>query len=148
MDAQFCLDRGLLENTFRHFRECGCRRDECQVLWLGPWSQPNLITKVVHPKHAAHFGGFVLDDDWLTDFWLELGASEMEVRVQVHTHPAAAFHSRTDDQFPIIHTPGFLSLVIPNFGLGPVGFQKAYLAEIQTDGRWMEIPINSRFVLT
>ena len=39
------------------------------------------------------------------------------------------------------------SLVIPNFGLGPVGFEETYLTEIQPDGRWMEVSIDSRLVL-
>jgi hypothetical protein len=148
MSAPYRLERRLLEETFRHFRECGCGQDECQALWLSSWSQSDIITKVVHPKHAAHFGGFVVDDAWLNDFWLELGATNMGVRVQVHTHPGEAFHSHTDDEFPIIHTPGFLSLVIPTFGLGPVGFNEAYLTEIQPDGRWKEVTFASRLVLT
>jgi hypothetical protein len=90
----------------------------------------------------------VLDDTWLNEFWLELGATGMGIRVQVHTHPGAAFHSRTDDEFPIIHTPGFLSLVIPNFGLGPIGFHEAYLAEIQPGGHWRKVAIASRLALT
>jgi len=64
--------------------------------------------------------------------------------VQVHTHPGEAFHSRTDDRFPIIHTPGFLSLVIPDYGLGPVGFAGAYLAELGSDGRWREVAAPAR----
>jgi hypothetical protein len=148
MGTLYRLERGLLEETFQHFRECGCGLDECQVLWLSPWSQPDVITKIVHPRHSAHFGGFVLDDAWLNDFWLELGATNTGIRVQVHTHPEEAFHSRTDDEFPIIHTPGFLSLVIPNFGLGPVGFDEAYLTEIQPNWRWKEVIIASRLVLT
>lgn len=148
MSAPYRLPRNMLAETFQHFRSCGCGQDECQVLWLSPWSQPDIITKIVHPKHAAHFGGFVLDDAWLNDFWLELGNADLGIRAQVHTHPGEAFHSRTDDEFPIIHTPGFLSLVIPNFGLGPVGFDEAYLTEIQPNGRWKQVAINERLVLT
>ena len=112
----------------------GRGREECQILWLSSWDAPEVIAKVVHPKHVAHRGGFVLEDRWLNDFWMELGNTNMGIRVQVHTHPQEAFHSPTDDEFPIIHKPGFLSLVIPNFGLGPVGFRDAYLTEIQIDG--------------
>jgi hypothetical protein len=107
-----------------------------------------VIARVAHPRHAAHVGGFVLDNRWLDDFWLELADTGMGIRVQVHTHPGEAFHSRTDDAYPIIHTPGFLSLVIPKFGLGPVGFDEAFLTEIQPDGSWLEVPISSRFSLT
>jgi hypothetical protein len=138
----------MLEDTFKHFKACGCGRRECQILWLSSWDSPQEIIRVVHPRHEAHVGGFVLDDQWLSDFWLELGNANMGIRVQVHTHPHDAFHSETDDAFPIIHKPGFLSLVIPNFGLGPVGFNEAYLTEIQPDGRWQVVAISSRLVLT
>jgi hypothetical protein len=148
MNRPYRLECGMLEETFRHFRQCGAGREECQVLWLSSWENPEVIAKIVHPRHRAGRGGFVLDDRWLNDFWMELGDTNMGIRFQVHTHPMEAFHSQTDDDYPIIHKPGFLSLVIPNFALGPVGFKDAYLTEIQPDGRWQEVAIPSRLVLT
>jgi hypothetical protein len=142
------LPRRVLDETFAHFRRCGCGRRECQVLWIGPWDKPDSIVRVVHPKHEAHRGGFVLDDHWLNAFWFSLAQESMGIRIQVHTHPGEAFHSPTDDAFPIIHTTGFLSLVIPNFALGPIGFADAFLTEIQEDGRWREVAIAKRLVLT
>jgi hypothetical protein len=138
----------ILQETFAHFRGCGCGRRECQVLWVSPWAAPEMISKVVHPKHEAHLGGFALDDRWLNDFWFTLARESLGIRIQVHTHPAEAFHSPTDDAFPIIHTTGFLSLVIPNFALGQIGFEDAYLTEIQDDGRWRGVAIKERLVLT
>jgi hypothetical protein len=67
--------------------------------------------------------------------------------VQVHTHPGAAYHSTTDDAFPLIHSPGFLSLVIPRFAQGPIGFGDAFLAEIQPDGGWRAKSINDALEL-
>jgi len=142
------LTQGMLEETFEHFRRCGRGREECQALWVGSWDTPDTISRVVHPKHVAQHGGFVLDDEWLNTFWIELGNTNSGIRVQVHTHPHEAFHSAVDDEFPIIHKAGFLSLVIPNFATGPVGFKDAYLTEIQQDGRWRQVEIASRLVLT
>ena len=34
---------------------------------------------------------------------------------QVHTHPTDAYHSSTDDHFPLVTLRGALSLVIPDF---------------------------------
>jgi hypothetical protein len=118
------------------------------VLWVSRWDKPELITGVVHPEHEGHVGGFVLDDRWLNNFWLTLARENLGVRIQVHTHPGKAFHSPTDDAFPIIHTSGFLSLVIPNFALGPISFEAAYLTEIREDGSWREVPIAEKLVLT
>lgn len=144
MSASFYLAPAILEQSFAHFRECGCGRRECQVLWISPWQLPSTITRVAHSRHVSRGDSFVLDNRWLDDFWGELAETGMGIRVQVHTHPGEAFHSSIDDGYPIIHTPGFLSLVIPNFGLGPAGFDDAFLTEIQPDGRWREVPIEPR----
>jgi hypothetical protein len=144
---RYRLPASLFAETFDHFRQCGCGRRECQVVWISPWASPDTITDVVHPRHDAQMGGFVLRDDWLNAFWLQLAEQQKGVRVQVHTHPNEAFHSPIDDAFPIIHSSGFLSLVIPDFGLGQLGFGGAYLAQIQPDGRWREVPIDQHLVV-
>jgi hypothetical protein len=116
-------------------------------LWLGPWAQQDAITEVVHPQHHAHRGGFDLDTRWLNDLWGKLADRNIGIRVQVHTHPRDAFHSPTDDAWPIVHTTGFLSLVIPDFGIGPVGLERAFLGELDQDGRFREVKINQRLVI-
>jgi hypothetical protein len=146
--APYRLSHRILDETFVHFRSCGSGKRECQVLWVSPWEAPETITKAVHPEHEAHLGGFVLDDRWLNDFWFTLARENLGIRIQVHTHPREAFHSATDDAFPIIHTTGFLSLVIPNFGLGSIGFDNAYLTEIHENGRWRKVAITKRLILT
>jgi hypothetical protein len=88
-----------------------------------------------------------LSGAWINKFWLQLADRGLGVRVQVHTHPGAAFHSKTDDDFPLIHEAGFLSLVIPDFALGVVGFDQAYLTEIQADGSWRQVAIDERLVI-
>lgn len=143
----FHLQRDILRRTFEHFRECGEGCRECQALWLSSWANPAIITEVVHPEHEVHVGGFVLDDRWLNDFWLRLARDNLGICIQVHTHPGAAFHSPIDDAYPVIHTPGFLSLVIPNFALGPIGFERAYLTELQDNGGWRQVAIGDRIIL-
>ena len=130
------LPKALLEETFAVMRRCGEGRRECQVLWISPWSHPEGLTHVIHPRHHAMGDGFDLDGQWITELWKQLARDNTGVRVQVHTHPGRAFHSPTDDAWPVIHVPDFLSAVIPDFALGPIGFDGAYLVEIASDGRW------------
>jgi hypothetical protein len=144
MDS-YKLPREILGSTFEKFRECGAGLHECQVLWIGPWKDPLAISEAVHPRHRSHSAGFDVEGAWLNTFWIELAAKKAGVRVQVHTHPGRAFHSATDDRFPIIHLPGFLSLVLPNFGIGPVSFDGSYLAELTDTGDWKNVPVTSRF---
>jgi len=61
------------------------------------------------------------------------------VRAQVHTHPGSAFHSATDDAYPMVQTSGFLSLVIPNFALGECSLAGAALYELGDYGRWRDL---------
>lgn len=139
------LPRQMLEETFEHLRTCGGGVRECQALWVSPWADPERLSAVVHPRHAASAVGFQVEEAWLNSFWSCLADEGLGVRVQIHTHPGAAYHSATDDAFPLIHTPGFFSLVIPRFAQGPVGFDSAYLAQIQPDGRWRPVSINDVF---
>jgi hypothetical protein len=142
------LTQAMLEVTFEHFRQCGRGRDECQALWISSWDSPEIISRVIHSKHTSQEGGYEVDDVWLNELWLELGNTNSGIRVQIHTHLREAFHSPSDDAYPIIHKPGFLSLVIPNFALGPVSFEDAYLTEIQPNGDWRQVAIESRLVVT
>lgn len=141
---RYRIPSALIVETFDHFRRCGQGARECQLVWTSAWEHPEEISCVVHSRHRSHTGGFDLDVGWLNAFWIDLSRHQHGIRFQVHTHPLDAFHSAVDDRFPIIHSVGFLSLVIPNFGLGPVGFDGAYLTEIQPNGAWREVPIASR----
>jgi hypothetical protein len=136
---RYQVPAALLAETFKHLRLCGGGRRECQVLWTSEWAKAEVICGLVHPRHRAHAGGFELDSDWITEFWRELSRTGRGIRVQIHSHPQEAFHSSIDDEFPIVHSVGFLSLVIPNFGVGRVGFDGAFLAEIGSDGAWREV---------
>ena len=135
---RYQLPKAVLEETFVHLRACGAGSRECQALWVSPWAAPQRLTAAVHPRHTASAVGFQVDDDWLNGFWRQLADDGLGVRFQIHTHPGAAYHSATDDAFPLIRATGFLSLVIPRFAQGAVGFDGAYLTEVQADGSWRE----------
>lgn len=141
---RYRISAALFEKTFEHFRQCGRGRRECQVLWTSSWDDPENISEAVHPLHLANGGGFQLSSDWINQFWCDLARTNCGIHVQIHTHPREAFHSYIDDQFPTIHTAGFLSLVIPDFGLGAIGLDHAYLTEIDERGNWRECTPQSR----
>lgn len=144
---RFVVRQALLDETFQHFRDCGAGRSECQVLWLSPWDAPGVITRIVHSRHRSHAGGFQVDDLWLNAFWLDLARTRHGVRVQVHTHPSEAFHSETDDAFPVVHKTGFLSLVIPDHGSRAPSLDGSFLAEISATGAWTAVVPRSRLTI-
>ena len=141
------IRRRMIEETFAIFRSCGDNRRECQLYWASPWNDILNLSDVIHPKHKSGRYGICVDNAWINRFWNELSARNLGVRIQVHTHPEEAFHSPTDDAYPLLFDSGFLSLVIPRFAMGSAGFRNAYLAEIQPDGAWKQVDIASRIIV-
>jgi len=141
------LRKEVLEQAFEHLRSCGGGRRECVIYLTGPVVNPTIVDGVVHPRHTAGPAGYDLDSAAIAELWRELVACGRSIRVQVHTHPGAAFHSSRDDALALVHTPGFLSLVIPDFALGPIGLEGAFLAERTSDGHWSQARVDERLVM-
>lgn len=131
------LAPGVLERSFEHLRRCGEAKRECVVLWASSLSRTDRVEEVVHPRHRASAGGYEIDPLWISEFWLELAEHRQTVRAQIHTHPGTAYHSSTDDDFALVHTPGYLSLVVPDFARGPIGLDGCFLAIRGADGAWI-----------
>ena len=58
--------------------------------------------------------------------------------IQVHTHPTEAFHSDTDDAYPIVTTLGGLSLVVADFARHGVQGPGTALYRLSSTG-WKEL---------
>ncbi len=138
------LKREVLELAFEHLRRCGAGRRECVVYLTGPVDSAALIDGVVHPIHTAGVGGYDLASSAIAELWRDLAAAQRSVRVQMHTHPGTAYHSSRDDAHALVNAPGFLSLVIPDFARGQIGFAGAFLAERTDVGRWIAAVIDQR----
>lgn len=133
------LGEGLLEETFATLRGCGDGSRECVVYWAGPVDEPHLVDRVIHPEHIGEPDYYELEQEWLNWIWSHLRAEHIQIRAQVHTHGRRAFHSTLDDEYPFLQTEGFSSLVIPNYGTGPVSLDDTFLVELSGQGTWHEL---------
>jgi hypothetical protein len=98
----------------------GSRGCEAFVLWSGTVSQHIFNVHTIHvPKQVAYKseeGVCVrVDGDELHRLNRWLYDSGETLAVQIHTHPTDAYHSDTDDAFPIVTLLGGLSIVVPDF---------------------------------
>jgi hypothetical protein len=132
------LTTSIVASTFQVFRECGRGECECAVFWTGP-AGDEIVDGLKHPVHERSPYGYHVDGNWLTEFWKELAVSNRSVKVQVHTHPGKAFHSVTDDRWPIIAQDAFLSIVIPDFAAGPPTLSRAWVGRLQASGNWQQL---------
>lgn len=134
------VSRSLWRSTLKHLRSCGGGQRECVVFWIGPADGPPRIDEVVHPQHTANRYHYEVDQEWLHALWVRLARDRRSIRAQVHTHAGEAFHSHSDDEGPVIHVPGFLSLVLPDFG-SENDLANSFVAEIDRRGIFRSVPI-------
>lgn len=107
----------LVDRTIDEFARCGAGRRECVVYWLAEQPEPTRVIDVVHPLHTSTPFGYSIDGRWLNAFFLGLADDRRTAVAQVHTHPGALVeHSDTDDEFVLVPSPDFVSIVVPDFG--------------------------------
>jgi hypothetical protein len=135
------LAEGLMSETLSTLRRCGAGRNECVVYWTASLQSPDMIDGTLHPEHLAGPSFYEVTAGWLNQTWVALARGERTIRAQVHTHSGPAFHSASDDGFPVVQQAGFLSLVLPNHARGD-DLSGAYLTRLGTDGRWHAITID------
>ena len=119
-------------------RSCGRGACECVVYWTGPVDE-DVADAVEHPVHLRSGFGYEIDSNWLTQFWKRLATAGRSIKAQVHTHPGEAFHSATDDRWPIVSQAGFLSIVLPDFAAGEPTLDRAWIGRLQPNGTWQEL---------
>jgi len=119
--TRFIVPTELADETDKQLRDAGIERVERFVLWSGQVDANTFSVRTVHvPKQTSYRlpGGLCVrvegDELHRLNVWLfEHGE---RLGVQVHSHPTGAYHSDTDDAYPIVAVRGGVSIVVPFFG--------------------------------
>lgn len=139
----FSVPPVVVAYTEKNLRRAGRNGFEAFVFWTGVIDGGRFEARHGHMPHqtarrarsglSVHVGGDALHElnVWLYQHHEVLG-------VQVHAHPTDAFHSETDDTFPIVTTLGGLSLVVPDFCRAGL-LERSAAFRLTVDG-WTESP--------
>lgn len=142
--TQFAVPRRAIEATAEALADAGQDGYELFVLWTGSIERETFVIRNVHvPKQTSYKTreGLVVRVEgselhrlnvWLYEHRQTLGA-------QVHAHPTDAFHSTTDDAYPIATEEGALSVVVPDFCRGGVITRGTAYFRLHR-GRWRPAP--------
>jgi len=140
--ARFRVPGDVREQTESSLRAAGRDGYELFVLWSGRVRGDTFEVIAAHvPRQtsAKTRDGLLVTVEgealhkmnvWLYEHKQMLGA-------QVHAHPRKAFHSETDDTYPIVTTLGGLSLVVANFCRRGLLHRSSAAYRLTTDG-WIE----------
>jgi hypothetical protein len=145
------VDEELLVYTHATLREYSGADVEAMVLWAGRMSGPAAFevsaVKVPAQRALRTDSGLavIIDSDELHRLNVWLYQHNLRLIAQLHTHPAAAFHSETDDAIPVVATRGALSLVVPDFARGPADIETYAVYRLAEDDTWCPVdrPVSS-----
>jgi hypothetical protein len=144
----FLVTEELLEQTGRALRDAGSEGYELFVLWTGvvlrgdtfqikTWHVPAQTSRKTRNGLLVRVDGQALHElnVWLYEHGEVLAA-------QVHAHPTGAFHSDTDDAFPIVTAVGGLSLVVPDFARHGVLIPRSAAYRLDAEG-WKRVDLDT-----
>lgn len=144
---RFVVPEHLLSRTFAVLREAGRGGNEAFVLWGGLREESEFVLRQAYvPRQEA-----IQSDEGLLVFvsgeaLFEANRAFYEagliMAAQVHSHPTSAFHSNTDDSYPLVTIEGGLSLVIPNFAAAEVEQRDGWALYRLMDAEWQMADIS------
>jgi len=139
---RFVVPPSVVADTEEALRRAGKEGYELFVLWSGAANGDRFLARTTHvPKQTSYrlkTGLCVrVEGDALHDLNTWLYEHNEVLAVQVHAHPRKAFHSDTDDAYPIVTMRGGLSIVAATFcRRGLLTRHTAYFRLL--DGQWRE----------
>src|ERR1051326_2744659 len=143
---RFIVPEAVIKETDAQLRAAGRSGLERFVLWSGV-QQSEIFH--IRSAHVPRQSGYRLqegmcvrvDGNELHRLNIWLFEHHEQLAVQVHSHPTDAYHSETDDTYPIVTVRGGLSVVVPNFGRDGVGGRGVACYRLGIRG-WNKLPVS------
>jgi len=133
------LSSRVVTATLDTLRSCGAGSRECLLYWTAGDDRGD-VARVVHPIHDSTWSSCEVDGAWATRFFLDLPDRAERTVAQVHTHPGPFVeHSATDDAHVLVPSTGFVSIVVPYFGLRD-DHDGWGIWQLGSDGSWAAAP--------
>ena len=140
---RFRIEASAIRETEEAIRSAGQDGYESFVLWSGTRDEDTFTVAKVHfPEQTSYqFDSGLcvrVNGPELHRLNVWLYEAQQVIGVQVHSHPTDAYHSDTDDTYPIATLDGSLSIVLPFFGRD--GWKSSGIAAYRLgQGGWVEV---------
>lgn len=141
------VPREVRERIEETLRGCGAHGWECVVFLTAALPAPDALPPAerevldfYHPEHGASRHQYTVPPEEVRRISEDLYRRRRQIVGQIHTHPIHAFHSERDDEGPMVHAPGYLSVVVPWFCRdGLAGLPGCYATVYQGGAEWREL---------
>jgi hypothetical protein len=138
------VPRNVIEESHDHLRRVGRARFEGFALWAGV-----LVGEIFSVREAviplqkgikAESGVCVrVESEELHRINVWLYENGYMLIAQLHSHPTEAYHSETDDEYPIVATVGGVSIVVPDFAQKEFDLKACAVYRLTTADGWAEL---------
>ena len=140
----FQFPKSVLEKAYSFLQHAGKERFEAVALFAGD-VDGNLarIKEAILPEQKSYKlpSGLMYsvegDELYRINVWLY--NNKLKLLAQIHSHPQEAYHSRTDDESPIVSTEGGLSIVVPNFARSTMDYMTWAFYRLKPGMEWQEV---------
>jgi proteasome lid subunit RPN8/RPN11 len=149
LDVQvFEFDGEKVNEAYSFLRKAGEKSFEAVALFAGVIDGPKAkITEVILPEQTSYKlkSGlmYAVEGDELHRINVWLYKNNIKLIAQIHSHPTEAYHSETDDEFPIISTVGGLSIVVPNFAVDKLNYSDWAFYRLSESATWDELDVDT-----
>lgn len=133
-----------IREAYDHMRAAGQNRVEGVALFAGKEDGNTFhVEKTIVPEQEAMSLEegllYSVDGDELHRINVWLYENKMSLIAQIHSHPGRAFHSSTDDAYPIVATVGGISIVVPDFASREMEISTWAVFRLSEENEWVEL---------
>lgn len=138
------LPRRLAEEALAHLKYAGREGLEGVALWAGQRDGHTFrIQRTIIPEQDATRTEqgllYVVNGAELRRINQELYEGGLMLVAQIHSHPSRAYHSDTDDAYPIVTVLGGVSVVVPDFGRKGINLTTWEVYRLQRGQDWAHL---------
>jgi hypothetical protein len=145
-DAEFTFDRVfipslLIDHTELVLRQAGAQGHEGFAVWAGTLAGGDAhVGTLIVPRATTDAWHGEIAPETTAQVLTALDERDLVPVLQLHTHPRRAFLSETDAIRPLVAVPGFISVVIPDFGFIDLADVRLWSAhQYLSRGQWREL---------
>jgi hypothetical protein len=136
----------LAQEAHAHLQHVGRDGLEGFALWAGVRDSSTFnVRQTIIPEQigmrTAEGVSVAVDAQELHRLNVWLYERQLSLVAQLHSHPSTAYHSDTDDAFPIATTIGCVSLVIPNFAREPFSLAHCAVYRLLPRRGWVNLTV-------
>jgi hypothetical protein len=133
-----------VEEAHAHLRRVGREGLEGFALWAGELDGDTFLVRANIIPAQRGLGSdlgvcVVVGGEELHRINVWLYEHDMTLIAQLHSHPGEAYHSTTDDTYPIATATGSLSLVVPDFARDPFSLMDCAVYRLIPPRGWVEL---------